>query len=63
MMRDTATAARQARAQRPAWRPGQRWAEIFARYVESFGPEASAMGPPPGYEPAATADEARESTV
>ena len=49
--------------ERPGQRPGQRWAEIFARYVESFGPEASAIGPPPGYEPAATADEARGSSA
>src|SRR6266568_117008 len=29
--------------------PGQRWAEVHPRYVEEFGPEAAAIGPPAGY--------------
>ena len=32
-----------------SFQPGQRWAEVHPRYVEAFGPEASAIGPPPGY--------------
>jgi hypothetical protein len=32
-----------------SFQPGQRWAEVHPRYVEAFGPEASALGPPPGY--------------
>lgn len=28
--------------------PGQRWSEVHPRYVEAFGPEAAAIGPPPG---------------
>ena len=26
-----------------------RWSEVHPHYVESFGPEASALGPPEGY--------------
>ena len=33
----------------PSFRPGQRWAEVHPRYVEEFGSEAAAIGPPPGY--------------
>jgi uncharacterized protein YndB with AHSA1/START domain len=32
-----------------SFQPGQRWAEVHPRYVEAFGPEAAAIGPPPGY--------------
>jgi uncharacterized protein YndB with AHSA1/START domain len=32
---------------------GERWAEVHPGYVAAFGPEASAIGPPPGYEPTA----------
>jgi uncharacterized protein YndB with AHSA1/START domain len=32
---------------------GERWAEVYPGYVATFGPEASAIGPPPGYEPTA----------
>jgi len=32
---------------------GERWAEVHPGYVAAFGPEGSAIGPPPGYEPAA----------
>jgi uncharacterized protein YndB with AHSA1/START domain len=35
--------------------PGQRWAQVHPGYVAAFGPEGSAIGPPPGYEPAGTA--------
>ena len=38
--------------ERPAWRPGQRWAQVHPGYVEAFGPEGATIGPPPGYEPA-----------
>lgn len=30
----------------PAFTQGERWAEVHPRYVERFGPEASAIGPP-----------------
>jgi uncharacterized protein YndB with AHSA1/START domain len=30
---------------------GNRWAEVHAGYVGSFGPQASAIGVPPGYGP------------
>jgi uncharacterized protein YndB with AHSA1/START domain len=33
----------------PSFRPGQRWAEVHPGYVAEFGPEAAAIGPPPGY--------------
>jgi uncharacterized protein YndB with AHSA1/START domain len=33
----------------PSFQPGQRWAQVHPRYVEAFGPEAAAIGPPPGY--------------
>jgi uncharacterized protein YndB with AHSA1/START domain len=29
-----------------------KWIEVQPRYVVAFGPEASTIGPPPGYEPA-----------
>jgi uncharacterized protein YndB with AHSA1/START domain len=32
--------------------PGNLWAEVHSGYVTSFGPDASALGVPPGYEPA-----------
>jgi uncharacterized protein YndB with AHSA1/START domain len=32
---------------------GERWLAVHAGYVESFGPEAAAVGPPPGYDPRA----------
>ena len=32
-----------------SFRPGERWAEVHPRYVGAFGPEAAAIGPPPGY--------------
>ncbi|MDH6133349.1 uncharacterized protein YndB with AHSA1/START domain [Kitasatospora sp. MAA4] len=35
----------------PSWSPGQRWSAIHPGYVASFGPEASTIGPPPGWEP------------
>jgi hypothetical protein len=28
------------------WTPPERWAEVHARYVEAFGAEAAAIGPP-----------------
>jgi uncharacterized protein YndB with AHSA1/START domain len=33
------------------WVLGQRWAEVHPQYVERFGPEASVLGPPEGWEP------------
>jgi uncharacterized protein YndB with AHSA1/START domain len=36
---------------RPPSPPGQRWAQVHPAYVEALGPAASAIGPPPGYEP------------
>ncbi|MGF1427133.1 SRPBCC family protein [Kitasatospora sp. LaBMicrA B282] len=33
------------------WLPGREWAELHPRYVAALGPEASVIGPPPGYEP------------
>jgi uncharacterized protein YndB with AHSA1/START domain len=30
------------------FKPGERWAEVHPRYVEAFGSEAAAIGPPPG---------------
>jgi uncharacterized protein YndB with AHSA1/START domain len=38
---------------RPPSPPGERWLEVHADYVGSFGPEAAAVGPPPGYDPRA----------
>ncbi|WP_441246807.1 SRPBCC domain-containing protein [Kitasatospora sp. McL0602] len=39
---------------RPAsGRPGQRWAELNARYTAALGAEAAVLGPPPGWEPGA----------
>lgn len=32
----------------PPWRPPDRWREVHRVYVERFGPEASAIGPPTG---------------
>jgi uncharacterized protein YndB with AHSA1/START domain len=43
----------------PSWKPGERWAQLFSNYVAAFGPEASAIGPPPGFEPSDT-DQAAE---
>ena len=37
---------------RPPSPPGQRWAQVHPAYVEALGPEASVIGPPPGYGPA-----------
>jgi uncharacterized protein YndB with AHSA1/START domain len=31
---------------------GNRWAEVHPGYVSSFGPDASTLGVPPGYQPA-----------
>jgi uncharacterized protein YndB with AHSA1/START domain len=33
--------------------PGERWAQVHPGYVAAFGAAGSAIGPPPGYEPAA----------
>jgi hypothetical protein len=33
-------------AGRLSFTPGQRWSEVHPRYVEEFGPEAAALGPP-----------------
>lgn len=33
----------------PAFKHGERWAEVHPRYVDALGPEAAAIGPPPGY--------------
>jgi uncharacterized protein YndB with AHSA1/START domain len=32
----------------PHWSSGERWREVHPSYVERFGPEAAAIGPPPG---------------
>ena len=32
---------------------GDRWLAVHSGYVESFGPEAATIGPPPGYDPPA----------
>jgi uncharacterized protein YndB with AHSA1/START domain len=32
----------------PPWGPGERWKDVHPGYVERFGPEASAIGPPAG---------------
>jgi uncharacterized protein YndB with AHSA1/START domain len=32
-------------------RPGKPWAELFTAYAAAFGPDASKIGPPPGFEP------------
>ena len=32
----------------PPWASGERWREVHPAYVESFGAEASAIGPPAG---------------
>ncbi|MGO8726047.1 MAG: SRPBCC domain-containing protein [Streptosporangiaceae bacterium] len=37
----------------PGFRPGQRWAQVHPRYVQSLGPGAAEIGPPPGFEPTA----------
>lgn len=34
----------------PTWTDGARWKELHAGYVAAFGPEASTMGPPEGWE-------------
>ena len=38
---------------------GDRWLAVHSGYVESFGPEAATMGPPPGYDPRARNSAAR----
>jgi uncharacterized protein YndB with AHSA1/START domain len=30
----------------PPWRPADRWRVVYQTYIERFGPEASALGPP-----------------
>ena len=35
----------------PISAPAPSWPEVHAVYVEHFGPEAAAVGPPPGMEP------------
>jgi uncharacterized protein YndB with AHSA1/START domain len=30
----------------PAWSDGEHWKELYASYVETFGPEAATIGPP-----------------
>jgi uncharacterized protein YndB with AHSA1/START domain len=37
---------------RPGAPAGQCWARVHPGYVDAFGPQASVIGPPPGYEPA-----------
>ncbi len=37
---------------------GARWAQVHPGYVEAFGPAASAVGPPPGNDPARAAGDA-----
>jgi uncharacterized protein YndB with AHSA1/START domain len=32
----------------PPWSPSDRWREVHPAYVEELGPEAAAIGPPPG---------------
>ncbi len=32
--------------EQPPWSPKERWGEVHPAYVESFGPEASTIGPP-----------------
>jgi len=36
--------------QAPPWQPDDRWRLVHRRYVERFGPEASAIGPPREWE-------------
>ena len=35
----------------PDFRPGQRWGDVHPRYVATFGPDASSIGPPAGWQP------------
>ncbi|HSR26078.1 MAG TPA: SRPBCC family protein [Candidatus Eisenbacteria bacterium] len=35
----------------PPWSPPQRWAQVHGAYVESLGPDAATVGPPPGSVP------------
>ena len=35
---------------KPPWDPGNRWDEVHPAYVESFGPEASTIGPPESFQ-------------
>ena len=35
----------------PDFAPGRRWGEVHPRYVAEFGPDASTIGPPPGWSP------------
>ncbi len=41
--------------QQPSFKPGQRWVQVHPKYVEKFGPEASTIGPPEGWDPEAAA--------
>jgi uncharacterized protein YndB with AHSA1/START domain len=34
----------------PPWTDGDRWSQLHPGYVAAFGPEASAIGPPEGWE-------------
>jgi uncharacterized protein YndB with AHSA1/START domain len=34
----------------PSFGPGQRWGELHPSYVEAFGPAASTVGPPEGWD-------------
>jgi uncharacterized protein YndB with AHSA1/START domain len=36
--------------ERPPWQEADHWRELWAAYVERFGPEASAIGPPEEWE-------------
>ena len=36
---------------KPSFTTGERWKSVHHLYVEEFGPEASAVGPPPDWEP------------
>jgi len=33
---------------RPSWTPRERWQQVHEGYVQRLGPEAAAIGPPPG---------------
>jgi uncharacterized protein YndB with AHSA1/START domain len=34
----------------PSWQPPERWRVVHRDYVQRLGPEASVIGPPPGWE-------------
>jgi uncharacterized protein YndB with AHSA1/START domain len=36
----------------PLSEPGAVWRDVHPKYVDAFGPDASSIGPPEGYEPA-----------